>query len=232
MGKKQTFNVAGESFKTKKDLTERVRGILYAYKEGETLNMFDHLFMADLLQFHSSAEQKIGCGVASMFVKTNPVYGGNTRGFWLTREDGTSTDFSFLECISPSSQIKKVKSAFRTAIEPFTMQFKCDFFEGKPGRITTCEYTGEIITIANSHVDHKPPTTFEKLFTDFIEQFHVDVESVALIGPSHDNVLQDELVDDELKQAWIQYHNEHAVLRVISATANLSYVRYEAREMA
>lgn len=232
MGKHQGWVVSSEVFKTKKELADRVRGILYAYREGETLNMFDFVFMEDLLQRHPSAVQKVGCGVASMYVQTNRIYGGNTRGFWLMRTDGSKTDFSFLECLSPSSQTKKVKSAFRTAIEPYTMHFKEEFFMGKVGRIDTCSITGETISFGNSHVDHKPPFTFEKIFNDFVDFHNIDINSIEIYGTTQDRVLQDELIDMDLRDKWVRFHNQHAVLRVISATANLSHVRYESRQIA
>ena len=61
-----------------------------------------------------------------MYVEENPIYPGK-RGFWLVRTNGTSTDFSFKECLSPSSNKKKTLSAFRSAIEPYTFQFKQRF---------------------------------------------------------------------------------------------------------
>src|SRR5438552_722209 len=150
MGKRQQFEIGGETFKTKKDLLERIRRVLYDYEEGQTLNTPDFTFMLDVLRLHPNVAQKIGCGAASMHVKENPVY-PSKHGFWLVRTDGTGTDFSFMECLSPSSNKKKTLSAFRSAIEPYTFQFKQKFFDNASDGTAVCEYTDELITFLNAH---------------------------------------------------------------------------------
>jgi hypothetical protein len=229
MGKRQQFKISGETFKTKQDLLERIRRVLYAYEEGQTLNELDFTFMLDVLRLHPNVAQKIGCGVASMHVKENPVYPGK-RGFWLMRTDSTATDFSFMECLSPSSNKKKTQSAFRSAIEPYCFKFKQGVFDKTLYGTTLCEYTGKRITFLDAHVDHKPPNTFEKLFNDFLAENGLDANQIETRGAGLDNVVQDEIADPELKNRWIQFHNERAELRVISREANLSHVRYEARK--
>jgi len=64
MGSRKTFVVNGETFATKKALQDRVRSILWSYKDGDMVNMFDAPFLFDLFKMHPSAEQKIGCGIA------------------------------------------------------------------------------------------------------------------------------------------------------------------------
>ncbi|MEZ4614736.1 MAG: DCL family protein [Caldilineaceae bacterium] len=226
MGKRQAFIINGEKFATKKDLLTRVRQILHSYKDGQTLNMFDLAFIGDLLNNHPQAEQKIGCGISSIFVKQNPVFHGN-RGFWIRREDGTQTDFSFMECLSPSSQKKKVLSAFRAAVEPFTFAFKQQFFDSLADGIATCDYTGQVLTFVGSHVDHKPPNTFEKIFSDFIDNEDLDIAKIELLGGAQDNLIQDEIADPTIKDRWITFHNQQAELRVVSSKANLSDVKLE-----
>lgn len=226
MGKRQIFIINEETFTTKQGLLTRVREILHSYKDGQVLNMFDFAFIRDLLNNHPHAEQKIGCGVSSILVKENPVFRGK-QGFWIIREDGTQTDFSFMECLSPSSQKKKVLSAFRAAVEPFTFAFKQKFFDSRADGVTTCDYTGQIITFVGSHVDHKPPNTFEKIFNDFIGSEDLDIAEIELLGGAQDNVIQDEIADPTIKERWITFHNQQAELRVISGKANLSIVKLE-----
>jgi hypothetical protein len=229
MGKRQSFEIGGETFKTKKSLVERIQKILHAYTEGQSLNIPDFKFMLDVLHLHPSMEQKVGCGVASMQVKKNPIYPSN-RGFWLVRTDDTSTDFSFNKCLSPSSRKEKVQRAFRSAIEPYCFSFKQRFFDNISDGTTVCEYTGKHIKFLGSHVDHKPPNTFQKLFDDFLTENNLDVNQIETYGAGLDNVIQSEIADIELKNCWIQFHNERAELRVISAEANWSHVRYETKQ--
>jgi hypothetical protein len=176
--------------------------------------------MLGLLQNHPDAEQKIGTGVDCIFVKRNPFYG--TRGFYIRRNDGTETDFSFRECISPSSHVQKVRLAFRVAVEPLTMRFKSDFFDANGGK-AFCEFTGEEITFLGSHTDHVPPLTFKVLLDQFVKEQGILIEDVRL-KKTVDNSIRNELEDEHLISVWIKWHATHAKLRVISKKANLEIV--------
>lgn len=219
---RQSFVVNGEFFKTKGDLQNRVRRILWTYLEGQDLPIDDFEFMLDLLTNHPRADIKIGPGVARIFVKQNPVY--KTRGFYAERVDGTQTDFSYLECISPASKRKKVFMALRVLIEPFTMEFKQRFFDAVGGA-ATCDFTGEEIHFIGSHVDHVPPNTFDVLANGFIDHYNINLAQVELKDELADNRIQNELADEWLATLWVQWHNERAKLRVISKRANLSLVK-------
>lgn len=223
----KVFLVAGETFKTKKALTERVQSIIAAYKDGVSLNRVDSQFVLSLLEFHPNSEIKIGVGVESFRIEENPVYPGRrSRGFVLTRIDGTSTDFSYRECISPSSQIKKVKSAFRQAIQSQIFQFKRHFFDTN-GPSAICPDTGETLSFVGSHVDHVAPLTFEKLMSDFVSAEGLDVEEIALGDELQDNKYVDTLQDKWLEDRWSAYHYKYAVLEVVSQNANLSARRHK-----
>lgn len=215
--------INGESFSTKKELQERVRSILWAYKSGDIVNMFDTPFLLSLFAQHPQAEQKIGCGVARIEVRRNPVY-TQTQGFWIVRADGTETDISYLECLAPTPHSKRFERACRVAVEPSTMAFKQRFFDDLVGP-ALCPYTGERLSFVGSHVDHVPPETFKSLLADFIRCYSIDVESVQIDGSGIDGAIQDTIADVQLNKLWIDYHNACANLRVISRTANLSHAK-------
>lgn len=137
---KKTYIVNGEYFKTKAELKDRVKSILWTYLEGQDLAQDDFEFVLDLLSNHPRSDIKIGAGVLRIFVKQNPVY-THTRSFYLERVDGSQTDFSYIECISPASRRKKFFMACRVLIEPFMMDFKQRFFD-EHGGVATCEFTG------------------------------------------------------------------------------------------
>lgn len=218
----QAFMIAGETFKTKGALIERVRGIIAAYDDGVSLDWVDSQFMLALLELHPNSEIKIGVGVESFCIQENPVYPGRrSRGFVFTRVDGTSTDFSYRECVSPSSQVKKVKSAFRQAIQDQTVQFKRDFFDTN-GPSAICPETGETLSFVGSHVDHVAPLTFERLMLDFVSAEGIDIEKIALADELQDNKYVDTLQNEWLEDRWSAYHHSHAILEVVSQNANLS----------
>lgn len=225
MAKRVAIEVNGETFRTKDDLRERIRDIAAAYRDEQELNAEDLTFMLAVLDRHPQAETKIGCGVRSMVVRTNPVY-RNNRSFYLYRIDDTGTDWSWTECLNPTPYAKKVIRAFRVLIEPQTMAFKRAFFATTAG---LCELTGEQITPLSSHVDHAPPVTFEKLVDDFLTEYDLSINAIPLRDELSDNKYVDMIDDDLIAVRWIEYHRAHAVLRVVSRYANLSISKMEAR---
>lgn len=227
MAKRQLFTINGEEFSTKSKLTERIQEILYSYRDGQSLNMFDFPFMLAVLELHPDSVQKIGCGVSRIEVRENPVYRKNF-GFWAIRTDGTETDFSFIECLSPSSHGKKVFSAFRVAVEDQTIAFKRGVF--RVFNTLTCELTGEEITFLTSHVDHKPPHTFDKLVEKFLATNYLNVSEINIVGSGVDGCVQNTIDDHVIRKLWRVFHKNNCVLRVVSRTGNLSVSKVESME--
>ena len=216
------YMIGGQTFRTQKDLVAHVQTILSRYRDGETLDMFDTAFMTDLLRSHPEASQKFGCGLAVVFVAENPMYPGKrNRGFWLRRIDGSTTDFSYRECINATSHDKKVLRAMRAAVEPDTLAFKQAAFDNAPSGLLRCPDTDELLTFTTAHVDHKAPKTFDVLAREFLKQEGLDFSDIAIVE-SKDNEYQDYLVSNELKRRWVTFHNSHAELEIVSKTSNLS----------
>jgi hypothetical protein len=140
------------------------------------------------------------------------------------RVDGSETDFSYSECLLPASIETKVQRAFRVAIEPDVFKFKQSFFDGYGDGCPVCPFTGEPLTFVGAHVDHAPPGTFRQLFNEFLSFAGCNVHEIQL-REEEDNSFQEKLIDQKLKDAWVQFHRERAQLRVVSRTANLSLLR-------
>jgi hypothetical protein len=227
MTKRQTLAVNGETFKTKSELEKRVQGIIASYPDRQILNPIDFDFMHDLLGNHPQSDIKLGCGVAAFYIQRNPVYPSN-RNFMIVRRDDSETDFSWRECLRPTPHCKKVQRACRVLVEPYTMEFKQAFFEEQGGQ-AICPLTGQTIRFIGSHVDHIAPKTFERLFDAFLLQYSLDVNQIALKNELEDNKYVDELEDYNLAELWIDFHNQNAELRVISALGNLSHAKVMAR---
>lgn len=215
------YNISGTQFNSKKSVIEYVRENIHSKYPDHQVLSGEHLrFMVALLRHHPWSDQKIGVGVREMWIQPNENY--PTRGFWLEREDGTKTDFSFYRCVSPPSPLRDFKEACRRAIAPFVIDFRQRFFRHQA--TATCPVLGKSIAIHSSHVDHAPPETFEKIVSDFIEARGVDVEKAPLMEHD-DGKIGNWFVDDVFENDWINFHNERAKLRVISVEANLSSSR-------
>jgi len=217
---RKPITVDGQLFNSKDALKKYIRSIVSRYKDDEILAEADLQFVNSLLDFHRWRDDKIGVGVASMTVRTNRPH--STRGFWLTRLDNTTTDFSWLECVDRPSQRRDVLAAMRTAIADQKADFRAFFFASNPE--ARCPVTGQPLDIATCHVDHEPPLTFEKLAKDFIVEKKVDLEAVLLTGYG-DGETSQKLADDGLRKAWQENHRQYARLRILSRTANLSITR-------
>lgn len=228
MSKRKGFVVNGEEFKTKKELQDRVRSILWSYRDGDTVNMFDAPFLVDLFQMHPSAEQKVGCGISAIEVRRNPMY-TQTQGFWIVRADGSVTDISYLECLTETPHHRRFERACRVAVEPSVIRFKQTAFD-KSGGSLRCPFTGDVLTFTTCHADHIAPKTFQSLLADFVRIHHIDIDSVKVNGRGVDGAIQDTLDDADLARLWIDYHDGHAELRIVSKIGNLSHAkRAEAR---
>lgn len=223
MASRKEIIVNNEVFKTKKALQDKVRKILWWYKDGDTVDMFDTPFLIDLFKRHPDADQKIGSGIAEIIVRSNPVY-TQTRCFWIIRTDGSETDISYLECLTETPHHKRFERACRVAIEPSIMKFKRQAFD-LAGGFLTCPFTGELLTFAGSHADHIAPKTFQSLLADFVKTHEIDVESVGVNGRGADGIVQDTLDSTDLERAWIAYHDANADIQIVSRTANLSHVK-------
>jgi hypothetical protein len=227
MGKRQSRTIAGENFSTKRALEERIRQILYHYRDNQYLSPNDYAFMLEVLEYHPKYELKIGVGAKAMYVKQNPTY-KNTRCFWIVRQDGSETDFSFQECLKETPQRKRFLNACRAAVEADKQAFKRKFFDHLGDETYYCPYTNEPLNFIGSHVDHRAPHTFEKIVEGFISENAIDVSRVKINGSEEDNAFQDTFADKDLERLWVDYHRRHADLQIVSPKANLSLLRTKA----
>ena len=184
---------------------KRCREIILKYKDYEFLNQDDMAFMLSVLKYHPDRAKKIKGGVKSMWIQKSSF---KTRGFWLEREDGSKTDFSFLKCFNKTSHMQDIKKAARHAVSFEIIKFKNESFNSP----LICPIKNTPLTMENSVVDHEWPVTFDKLITDFIWELIQVSKEDTVIGPR--------FMDHDIHEKWIYYHKKHAKLRIISVEAN------------
>lgn len=208
-----SYTIAGHTFETQKDLVIYVQAILRRYRAPAQLSADDTAFMGDLLQRHPSAEIKIGCGVQSIWIRRNGAFG---QGFYVDRVDGTSTDFSYKQCIRPFTHASKAKFAFRRGIDDQVIAVKYTAFA--TAETIICPETGEPITWETAHVDHEAPWTFAALLAEYCELREIDLNTIELYE-SKSGI--GKLLPPAIEVDWAYWHDQHATLRVISAEANI-----------
>jgi hypothetical protein len=216
----------GESetvFETKSEALAACKAMLARYRNGESVNEADSEFLRGLLERHPEAFQKIGCGVRRFFRDRAPE--GMTDCFWLEREDGRSTDFSYKSCVGAKckSLYQEFAEACRQAVQPRLNAAKKEHFErygDAEGRVR-CEVTGEMVASYESHLDHKKPMTFQVIVATFIAANRIVVRA-DLLSVSRDAQSATTFVDKDLEQKFRDFHTSVAILRIVTAKTNLS----------
>lgn len=219
------FQIGNRLYASKAQATDAVRAVRAKYRCGENVSdPEDVCFLYDLLCLHPSAAQKIGSGVHSFQVERNGPTIGNpqgTVGFWVTRIDGTRTDFSFLVCLTPHTHEHKVRSALRSEVREEIAAFKSWFFSSC-GEQVPCALTGEIVTWGTCHVDHDP--SFDSLIKNWMRAENLTWDLLR-VRPQTDGEIVHRLQDQPAIESWVLYHRQHARLQIVSISANLSKLR-------
>lgn len=96
MARSKPLTISGVSFQTQKDAQEYIQGILYRYPLKTPIPEPDHSFLCALVSLHPSAAEKIGTGIDHFTVEKAL---GGTVCFYVTRTDGSRSDFSFGKCL-------------------------------------------------------------------------------------------------------------------------------------
>ncbi len=198
----------------------RCRSIVANTPDGPVTGA-DGDWLAALLTLHPDAGEKIGKGIA--FIALGPVPGRKSRGFTVHRTDGTSTDFSWLECITPTSHRTRVLTAMREAVEPQRIAFKQA--EEKAGRLR-CGVCGTDLTWPDTEIDHLPPV-FQTLADTYAETAG-GYDKIKLV-PSADGMIGQPLVPGD-EQVWILYHQHTARLRVLCRPCHHEVTRQQKQD--
>jgi hypothetical protein len=209
-------------FGSKAELLAECKAMLARYRNGEYVNEIDSELLRGILERHPEALQKIGCGVTRFFRNRTDQ---GTDCFWLERQDGTSTDFSYNSCVSArgKSLYQEFAEACRQAVQSYLNTAKKEHFEryGNAEGKVQCELTSEMVAPYQAHLDHKKPMTFQVIVTTFIAANKLEVRAEMLSIP-RDAQFVTIFMDKNLEQKFCEYHKGLASLRIISAKANLS----------
>lgn len=212
-------------FPTRKAAEREIRRILHDSPLDIPLQSHEHDLIAALASCHHEAETKIGVGIQHITVR-QVEYG--SRGFWITRTDGTSVDFSYRTALDGApSHRQQVNEALRVEVSDEIIEFRHRWFAENANfdGMVTCPLTGVRFPHGRTaHVDHVLP------FAELVERF------VKLAGgyeqlecvPEPHGIGRPRLRDREIAAAWQRFHADNAQLRVIHASANLA--RYVKRE--
>lgn len=201
-------------FRTKKSAREEAQRRIKQYEAGNRLSVDDELFFTSLFTLHSEYEEKRGVGIDH--VKVERDFKKN-RCLYIHRTDGSNIDCSWVHCIQPASKKTVVSYAFRRAVKEPVMTFK----KTQLKVIKTCPELGTPLSLGNSHVSYIEPR-FEQLLDGFLSRNQITYESINLTNPKPGDADQRGILSDaELSKNWNEYHQQNAILQLLSAEANL-----------
>lgn len=200
------------------DLIKETREILNQYHIGETVSLEDEKFLRDLLNSHPHAQQKIGPGILYFTVEMDSLW-KRSKHFSIVRIDGTSTDFSYLKCITrPKNNLSVFCQAARSAISDQITDWKRS--QWLANTEVSCSICGKQLEFRSCHVDHYP-LRFNKLIQNFIQFYDIDILSVAYVDPK-DNDLGRSFKDLEFSHSFAQFHSANMTLRLTCSHCNLT----------
>lgn len=208
--------IAGVRFPSKAHAARDFQDILHRYKIGETLCPVDRDMVLALLELHPERDAKVGCGVLSVQVEA-ALYG--SRCFWVTRTDGSRTDFSYRACLRPPTAYEQAMAALRHEVEMQIYDFRAKSFRSG---LCICAVTGVELRSDEAHVDHVIP--FLDLAKQWAELTGRDLDKLE-VNPTTDGCLVTYLTDGDAARSWSSFHQQNAKLRIVSRIANLSLLR-------
>lgn len=208
----------GMTFQSKEKLRNYVKYVLNNQDLDKMLEGKWLLVVDDVLKGHQDYKQKVGKGTYQIGVTTCPVNPKNKH-FYILREDGSSTDFSYLKALTTPSHATDMKKALRATVKVQTMVYKEKYFnENAVGKYCRCPETGLKITLKTSHLDHYP-VQFDEIVSDWLKLNKLKAKDVEL-EPTKDNEVNTYLVDKELEKSFHDYHLKVAQYRVVLDAVN------------
>ena len=214
----------GKTFKTKKSLLEHCKYILNNTKkgllEGKTLELID-----DVLRMHPRYIEKVGTEDYQIGIRNCTVNAHNNQ-FYILREDGSDTDFSYYKCLLAESKETKFKKALRHLVKDQSIRFKEDYFKSyAKGGYVICPVTNLKIKKKDSHLDHFP-TQFEEIVEDWMELNSIRLKDIKLKSGGDNSTCW--FIDNKfLEESFYKYHEDKAEYRVVLNKVNLQ--RHRAR---
>lgn len=214
------ITAGGKNFKNKTTLTAYCKFVLNNQEKDTLLDGEWQDVMSDVLRMHKDFEGKtkgkpFQIGVRACFI--NP----RNRQFYVLREDGTDTDFSYIKAITTRSKLSYVKETLRASIKEQTTSYKENYFKENADSkgYVVCPETNLKIKKKESHIDHFP-VQFDTIVKDWTKMRGVKSEEIVLVRPPANSTVW-EMEDKELLQSFIDYHKSVAKYRVVLNKVNL-----------
>lgn len=224
--------IGSRNFRTQSSALEHYKTLLHRYQDGQRIeDQGDHADLVALIERYDPALEAVGeptkgAGLIAHFERRlNTGTGWSSSGFWVVRQDGTETDFSYIDAVKgkPKGRSQDFYNACREAVALDLIQAKKQAFEeygDGQGRVE-CELTGVMVVIGDAHLDHAWPY-FSHLVSGFraARGWSKDIPDGIVSAPA-DGQTKATFLDGTVADAFRAFHNDQAILRILSREANL-----------
>lgn len=196
---------------TQKQEEQEMRDILNKYNLNELLSIEDFCYACNYFKkYHHEWTLKLGTGIKSITVIPS-VFG--SRCFQINRYDGSFIDISFrISNIKKKNWKADFLSALRHLTQPYLNEYKSKNFKG------FCDFSKDVVDIKDVHTDHYP-LSFDKIAKEFILKESITKFENLTVEEKMINVL----IDKNLAQRFIDYHNSVATYRLIKKELNIYF---------
>ena len=172
-----------------------------------------------MLDYNPSIEQLV---IKDLWIEPNPTFKHNNFYFngLLNRQNQRLKLLSVGRCSSTKSTVDDVDyiiNAMRTAVHADIQLIKNYLlYEQHQTKCDLCNDELDLINTDKIHMHHSGDIQFRHIADLFLSS-----GEVLLVDDKKQQACTYELVDNEAKQLWIDFHNELAVLQMVCATCNL-----------
>lgn len=216
----------GKSWKTQGAALEHFRKMLARY--GDNCLVDDHDDHADLVALierydtvESDGPPKMGVGISHFERRLNRGVGFTSPGFWISRTDGSITDFSYVSAVRgiPKKLSEEFYDACRNAVGTELLAAKQRYFKefsDAEGRLP-CDLTDTPLIYSEAELSHAVPS-FGKIVADFkISQGWDTSIPHGVLTKSADAQISTRFADTGTSEAFRLYHHARALLRIVAS---------------
>ena len=214
--------IGSKTFATKKDLQDYVQGVLYSVRKGDPLTGIALKVVDTVFRNHPNHEDKTQGQSYKIAARTSSGPLKQYREFYIIREDGTETDFSYKTALAGKTcKITHIKHALRCIVQQQQWDAKTEYFEKYQDNkgYVVCPVTNLKVKYKESHVDHYP-IKFETIVANWFKENNLTSTTFDL-QDGGDNAICMVVSDKALENSFYDYHETNAKYRVILAKANL-----------
>jgi len=218
---KHTLLIGDKVYKTKKSALDYYKSILNKYDFNSDLDDADFEDILSLINYSPTKVENVenqnseieDMVINNVYVDSHPMY-KRTKCFYIEFGEEVWL-FSYILAINGDmSDEKKFYVACRNSIQNYINEFKRNIFKQEKPK---CAITSKDLTFQECHIDHKPPMTFSVIVQTFIKANNIKIydEEIDYINQIW------QFNNNKIKSKFINYHNDLAILRIISSKENL-----------